>query len=118
LEENLIVVGVKDDAFTPKAFAAWTKLMSELKAQKEVDLIISISDLKKLQKNLLKLLRLVPFVDQSQTVNKAYLILSKRFVQKHAFYEGLLFNKKNGTILSHLIKKNRQHSAPSKFYSQ
>jgi hypothetical protein len=32
---NLIVVGVKDDAFfTPKAFASWNKLMTEIKAQK------------------------------------------------------------------------------------
>lgn len=102
-EGNLIVVGVKDDAFfTPKAFAAWTKLMSELKAQKEVDLIISISDLKKLQKNeSLQTFELVPFVDQSQTVNKAYLdTIKKDLFQNMPFYEGLLFNKKNGTIRS------------------
>jgi hypothetical protein len=34
-EGNLIVVGVKDDAFfTPKAFASWNKLM-KIKAQKK-----------------------------------------------------------------------------------
>jgi hypothetical protein len=32
-EEGNLVVGVKDDRFTPKLFA-WTKLMNELKAQK------------------------------------------------------------------------------------
>jgi predicted RND superfamily exporter protein len=102
-EGNLIVVGVKDDAFfTPKAFASWTKLMSELKAQKEVDLIISISDLKKLQKNdSLQTFELVPFVDQNKTVNKAYLdTVKKDLFQNMPFYEGLLFNKKNGTIRS------------------
>ncbi|MEZ7499098.1 MMPL family transporter [Flavobacterium sp. Arc3] len=102
-EGNLIVIGVKDDAFfTPKAFAAWTKLMTELKAQKEVDLIISISDLKKLQKNdSLQTFELVPFVDQAKTVNKAYLdTIKKDLFQNMPFYEGLLFNKKNGTIRS------------------
>jgi hypothetical protein len=34
-EGNLIVVGVKDDRFYSKNFAAWTKLMNELKAQKK-----------------------------------------------------------------------------------
>jgi hypothetical protein len=34
-EGNLIVVGVKDDAFSPKAFASWNKLMTEIKAQKK-----------------------------------------------------------------------------------
>jgi hypothetical protein len=33
----------------PKAFAAWDKLMNDIN-HKEVDLIVSISDLKKLQK--------------------------------------------------------------------
>jgi hypothetical protein len=65
-----------------KAFAAWTKLMSELKAQKEVDLIISISDLKKLQKRSSQTFELVPFVDQSQTVNKAYLDTIKKICSK------------------------------------
>jgi hypothetical protein len=50
-EENLIVVGVKDD-FYSKNFAAWTKLMNELKAQKRVDLIVSINDLKKKKKTI------------------------------------------------------------------
>jgi predicted RND superfamily exporter protein len=102
-EGNLIVVGVKDDAFfTPKAFAAWNKLTSEIKAQKEVELIISISDLKKLQKNdSLQTFELVPFVDQAKTVNQKYLdTIKKDLFQNMPFYEGLLFNKKNGTIRS------------------
>jgi hypothetical protein len=32
--KNLIVVGVKDDAFS-KAFAEWNKLMTEIKVQKK-----------------------------------------------------------------------------------
>jgi predicted RND superfamily exporter protein len=102
-EGNLIVVGVKDDTFfTPKAFAAWTKLMNELKAQKEVDLIISISDLKKLQKNEnLQTFELLPFVDSKKTTDQDYLnTVKKDLFENMPFYEGLLFNKKNGTIRS------------------
>jgi hypothetical protein len=56
-----------------------------------VDLIISISDLKKLQKKRTsQTFELVPFVDQSQTVNKVYLdTIKKKICSKHAFYEGL-----------------------------
>ena len=40
-EGNLVVIGVKDKAFfTPKAYAAWEKLMNSLKEDKGVDLII------------------------------------------------------------------------------
>jgi len=101
-EGNLIVVGVKDDRFfTPKTFAAWTKLMNELKAQKEVDLIVSINDLKKLEKNdSLQKFELVPFVDQTKTGNQSYLeSIKKNLFTKMPFYEGLLFNKK-GSIRS------------------
>jgi hypothetical protein len=102
-EGNLIVVGVKDDTFfTPKAFAAWDKLMKDIKSHKEVDLIVSISDLKKLQKNdSLQTFELVPLVDQSKTINQEYLTsIKKELFEKMPFYEGLLFNKKNGTIRS------------------
>jgi predicted RND superfamily exporter protein len=102
-EGNLIVVGVKDDSFfTPKAFAAWNKLMSEIKAQKEVDLVVSISDLKKLTKNnTLQTFELVPFVDAKKAVSQDYLNTIKQdLFQNMPFYEGLLFNKKSGSIRS------------------
>jgi len=102
-EGNLIVVGVKDSTFfTPKAFKAWDKLMTDLKNQKEIDLVVSISDLKKLQKNEVKQsFELVPFVDQNKTTSPDYLASVKNeLFQKMPFYEGMLFNKKNGTIRS------------------
>lgn len=101
-EGNLIVVGVKDDAFfTPKVFAAWNKLMADFKSQKEIDLVISVGDLKKLEKNeATSSFDLVPFVDQSKTKDQQYLTaIKKEFLTQMPFYEGLLFNKK-GTIRS------------------
>nr|WP_294933033.1 efflux RND transporter permease subunit [uncultured Flavobacterium sp.] len=102
-EGNLIVVGVKGDAFfTPKAFEAWEKLTKSLKSQKEVDLVVSISDLQKLQKNdSLQSFELVPFVNQSKTKDQAYLkSLKTELFDKMPFYESLLFNKKSGSIRS------------------
>ena len=102
-EGNLIVVGVKDDAFfTPKAFAAWNKLMTQIKAQKEVDLVVSINDLKQLKKNdSLQTFELLPFVDVQKTADKNYLqSIKKDLFQNMPFYEGLLLNKKNGSIRS------------------
>ena len=52
-EGNLIVIGFKDPKFfTPKAFAAWNELMTGLKNSKGVELVVSLNDLKKLQKDM------------------------------------------------------------------
>jgi hypothetical protein len=47
--------------------------MNSIKGDRAVDLVVSLNDLKKLQKNDSWNLELVPFVDQSKTVNEAYL---------------------------------------------
>ena len=102
-EGNLIVVGVKDNAFfTPKAFKAWDKLMTDFKNQKEIDLVVSISDLKKLQKNEEKqTFELVSFVDNTKTSNPKYLSsVQEELFHNMPFYEGMLFNKKSGAVRS------------------
>jgi len=102
-EGNLIIIGVKDKTFfTPKAFKAWNTLMNSIKKDKAIDLVISINDLKKLQKNdSLQKFELVPFVDQSKTVDGAYLEqIKKELFNDMPFYEGLLFNKRSGSIRS------------------
>ncbi|MFV8324515.1 efflux RND transporter permease subunit [Flavobacterium sp. ZS1P14] len=102
-EGNLIVIGFKDNAFfTPKAFAAWNELMTGLKNSKEVELVVSLNDLKKLEKNeAAEKFELVPLIDQTQIVNPTYLqkIKSELF-NNLPFYEGLLFNKQSGSIRS------------------
>lgn len=116
-EGNLIVVGVKDDAFfTPKAFAAWDKLMTDFKSNAEVDLVVSISDLKKLQKNdSIQSFELLPFVDQHKIANPAYLkSIQKDLFENMPFYEGLLFNKKNGTIRSAIYLDKKIVNTPQR----
>lgn len=100
-EGNLIIIGVQDSTFfTPKQFTAWKNLMTSLKNSKEVDLIISVDDLKKLNKNeSLETFELVNFIDSTKIKNAKYL-LDKReeLFERLPFYEHLLFSKKTGTI--------------------
>ena len=100
-EGNLVVIGVKDDKFfTPKAFKAWNDMMTTLKKNKEVELIVAVNDLKKLQKDTInEKFELVPLIDSKQTGNQDYLTEIKReLFNDLPFYEGLLFNKKSGSI--------------------
>ncbi len=116
-EGNLVVIGVKDKTFfTPKAFKSWTKLMNSLKEDKAVDLVFSINDLKKLQKNeALEKFELVPFVNQNETKDLAYLEkIKKELFNDLPFYEGLLFNKKSGTIRSAVYLDKKIVNTPTR----
>ena len=119
-EGNLIVIGFKDDTFfTPKTFAAWSKLMTELKSTKEVDLVVSLNDLKKLEKDTIaQKFELVSLIDPSQT-NKAEYLQKIKYELFHnlPFYEGLLFNKETGSIRSAVyLKKNIVNTAARKTF--
>lgn len=102
-EGNLIVIGFQDKRFfTPKAFTAWNKLMSGLKKAQEVELVIAVHDLKKLEKNtLLEKFELVPLINPKKTNDAAYLGgIKKELFNNLPFYESLLFNKQTGSIRS------------------
>jgi uncharacterized protein len=116
-EGNLVIIGVKDKTFfTPKAYAAWARLMNTLKEDKAIDLVISINDLKKLQKNdSLKKFELVSFVDQSKTTDQAYLEkIKKELFNDLPFYEGLLFNKRSGSIRSAVYLDKKIVNTPAR----
>jgi len=102
-EGNLIVIGFKDKTFfTPKAYAAWNELMTGLKNTKAVELVVSLNDLRKLQKDTIaEKFELVPLIDQKQTGNPEYLQKIKHeLFNDLPFYEGLLFNKESGSVRS------------------
>jgi len=116
-EGNLVIIGVKDKTFfTPKVYTAWARLMNSLKEDKAVDLVISLNDLKKLQKNdSLEKFELVPFVDQSKTVDKEYLEKTKReLFNDLPFYQGLLFNKRSGSIRSAIYLDKKIVNTPAR----
>lgn len=102
-EGNLVVIGFKDPKFfTPKNYAAWNELMTGLKKSKEVDLVVSLNDLKKLEKDTVnQKFVLTPFIDQSKAVDPEYLKkIQYDLFHNLPFYEGLLFNKESGSIRS------------------
>ena len=100
-EGNLIIIGSKNDSlFTPEIFKNWSKMMRQLKENKSVDLVLSIDNLQKLQKNdSLQTFELKPFLEHSKIDDAQYLADKIVELRKELpFYEGLLFNKKSGTI--------------------
>lgn len=115
-EGNLIVIGIKDNSFfTPSAYKAWHELMTNLKSHKEVELVVSLNDLKKLQKNdTLEKFELVPLLDQKKTVDPLYLKeIQRQLFNDLPFYEGLLFNKKSGSIRAALYINKKVVNSPS-----
>ncbi len=119
-EGNLIVIGFQDpNFFTPKAFAEWNELMLGLKSSKNVELVVSISDLKKLQKDTIaQKFELTPLIDSNQIKNQAYLqYIKTELFNNLPFYEGLLFNKKSGSIRSAIyLKKEIVNTAERKIF--
>ena len=114
-EGNLVVIGIKDTTFfTPKAYKAWDEMMINLKKRNEVELIVSLNDLKKLQKNdKLEKFELVPLIDQKKTVDPKYLSEIKRqLFNDLPFYEGLLFNKESGSIRSAIYINKKVVNSP------
>ena len=73
-----------------------------LKKSKEVELIISVDDLKKLNKNeTLETFEFIDFINKSKSNDPDYLIArQKELFEELPFYEHLLINKKTGTIRS------------------
>ena len=119
-EGNLVVIGFQDhEFFTPKNYAAWNELMTGLKKSREVDLVVSLNDLKKLEKDTLnEKFVLTPFIDQSKTLDPAYLKeIQYDLFHNLPFYEGLLFNKKSGSVRSAIyINKKLVNTAERKTF--
>ena len=115
-EGNLIVIGIEDRLiFTPKIYDSWEKLMLKLKKNPEVDGIISLNDLKKLQKNdSLSSFELTALIDPTQTKNAAYLNEKKKeLLTQMPFYDGLLFNH-SGIIRSAIYLDKKIVNTPER----
>lgn len=120
-EGNLIVIGFQDRTiFSPKAYAAWNELMTGLKNSKaEVELVVSVNDLKKLEKDTIaQKFEMVPLIDPSQTNDKAYLEkIKNELFNNLPFYEGLLFNKESGSVRSAIyMRKSVVNTAQRKIF--
>jgi uncharacterized protein len=102
-EGNLIVIATKDPKlFTPKVFKAWSEMMQSINKHKEVDLVISVDNLKTLTKNdTVQSFQLTNLVNTNKIQDEKYLQeVRNELLNNLPFYEGLLFNKKSGAIRS------------------
>jgi predicted RND superfamily exporter protein len=99
-EGNLIVLGVKDSTlFTPENFNAWMKLSQELQQFEEVELSLSVGDLKKLQKKKkAQEFELVPFIDDTLFTRNTMARYKHELFNKLPFYEGLIYNPAKNSV--------------------
>ncbi len=122
-EGNLVVIGVQDDRlFTPKVYAAWNEMMASLRQSRDVDLVVSLKDLKKLRKDTLaQKFDMVPLIDPAQSNDASYLArIRDELFNRLPFYEGLLYNRESGSFRSavYLNKKIVNTAARKDFILQ
>ena len=116
-EGNLIVIGFQDNkVFEPATFAAFNKMMVIIKQNPAVESVISINDLKILKKDTVKQrFAIKPFVDFNKIFTNSYLSdRKKQLFDSLPFYEGLLFNKKTGSIRAAVYLKKSIINSPDR----
>lgn len=104
-EGNLIVIGVKDSAFfTPKVFKAWVSMMNNLSSVPEVEALIGVETLVRLNKNVEEERFGIEKLFDSLRINDVSYLKSieSELFEKLPFYEDLLYNKENKTLRSAL----------------
>ena len=106
-EGNLIVLAVKDSSlFTPEKFKAWYNLNESFKKYEEIDLVISIGDLKKLKKETdPNRFELIPFLKDTIFNKKDVKNYERELFKELPFYEGLVYSPNSKTIQSALYLK-------------
>ncbi len=106
-EGNLIVMAIKDSTlFTPTKLKAWNEFNDSFKKYDEIDLVVSLADLKKLKKeDNPSRFELVPFIKDSSYTTKQVSKYKYELFNKLPFYEGLIYSKKSQTIQSALYLK-------------
>ena len=116
-EGNLVVLGIKDTTlFTPKVLNAWNALSDSIRTFDAVALSVSLKDLKLLQKEENpQRFDLKPFINKKIESKQEALAYKKQLFNDLPFYEGLIFNKKTGTVRSAIyLKKDIVNTAARK----
>ena len=115
-EGNLIVMGIKDSSlFTPKVLNKWNALSDTIRKSDAVALSVSLKDLKLLQKKEdPKRFALAPFINKKITSKKEALSYKKKLFDSLPFYDGLIYNKKTGTVRSAIYLKKDIVNTPAR----
>ncbi|MDC8002088.1 efflux RND transporter permease subunit [Aequorivita todarodis] len=106
-EGNLIVMGVKDTSiFTPEKFKAWNQLSKDIGKFSEVELTLSVGNLKKLEKKTDTTgFELVPFIKDSVFTDANLAEYKDELFNKLPFYDGLIYSPDKQSIRSAIYMK-------------
>ncbi len=115
-EGNLIVIGLKDSTlFTPKNFKAWTKLSQDLNKFPEVDLTLSLGELKKLVKNEDSTgFQLVNFINDTVYTQQKLTDYKKELFNDLPFYEGLVYSPDKKSVRTAIYLKKDIINTPAR----
>ncbi len=118
-EGNLIVLAVNDSTlFTPEKFAAWNKLSEKLESYPEIENVISLGNLKKLQKfkdpNRFEMVPLLKKGTWDSTQVAGY---KDEIFNKLPFYDNLVYSNNTNTVQTALyIKEEIVNSKERKIF--
>ena len=106
-EGNLIVIAIQDTAFfTPDKLHSWETLNKNLTRYPEIESVLSVENLKGLQKNTREeRFEFVPLLDSITSDQKVLNQFQQKLFMELPFYKDLLFNPKTGTIRSLVYMK-------------
>ena len=106
-EGNLIILGVKDSSlFQPKIFNAWSQLSAKIGTYNEVDITLSIGNLKILQKREdSAAFDLVPFIQDSVLDQKKLDRYKYELFYNLPFYEGLVYSPNKQSVRTAIYLK-------------
>ena len=115
-EGNLIVIGVKDTAiFTPENFLAWDALSKKIGQYPEIDLTLSVGDLRVLNKNdNEQRFDLEPFITDSVPTAEQLAWYKYRLFEKLPFYKGLLYSPNKQSIRTGIYLKKELVNTPAR----
>ncbi|RIV73742.1 efflux RND transporter permease subunit [Flagellimonas aequoris] len=99
-EGNAIVLAVRDTAlFTPKNFNRWNRLAKQLDALPEIDFVVSLENLKVLEKDdKTQAFVMEPFIKTPPKTKTEIDSLKNHLFNELPFYDNLVYNPKSGTI--------------------
>ena len=99
-EGNLIVLAVKDPTlFTPEKFTGWNKLTETLKTYKEVDQIVGVGNLNKLQKfENPSRFEMIPLKTQAKWDSTGVANYRDELFNQLPFYKNLVVNDSSNTV--------------------
>lgn len=106
-EGNLIILGIKDEnLFKVENFNAWEKLAEDIRAYSEVESVISVNDLQKLEKDTTNSrFILKPFVEGNVKDQSELDSLENDLFTNYPFYDHFLFNSETKTVRTAIYLK-------------